>query len=110
MSATEARQYGSIGSRSKVVDFFLSASADELTATVLDIFVVQDLKDFLQHEVCMPLNMHPADSLEAGGHVMVACGRKRARAPRPSWRSASGATCAHTAGGLRPSCLKWMWT
>ena len=66
MSTTEARQYGSIGSRSKVADFFLSASADELTETALDIFVVQDLEDFLQQEACMPLNMHPPDSLEAG--------------------------------------------
>ena len=51
MSTAEARQYGSIGSRSKVADYFLSASADELTETALDIFVVQDLKDFLQQEV-----------------------------------------------------------
>ena len=65
MSTTEARQYGSIGSRSKVADFFLTASADELTETALDIFVVQDLKDFLQQEVGMPPNMHPPYSLAA---------------------------------------------
>ena len=63
MSTTEARQYGSIGSRSKVADFFLSASADELTETALDIFVVQDLKDFLMQEVGIPLNMLPPNSL-----------------------------------------------
>jgi hypothetical protein len=49
-----------------VADFFLSASEDELAETALDIFVVQDLEDFLQQEACMPLNMHPPDSLEAG--------------------------------------------
>jgi hypothetical protein len=43
-----------------------SASEDELAETALDIFVVQDLEDFLQQEACMPLNMHPPDSLEAG--------------------------------------------
>ena len=64
MSTTDARQYGSIGSRSNAALFFFSFGfREELTKTALYIFVVQDLKDFLMQEVGIPLNMLRPNSL-----------------------------------------------
>ena len=47
----ERRQYQSIGSHTKVADFLRDSPAAELTDDALDVFSVQDLKDFLASEV-----------------------------------------------------------